>query len=170
MWFFFIIEYSWRVKMELKHRQQFILGIFLHPSIGPSTQCWRCLSVIFTRQLYSIIKENYMSYSHICITKPRSTVVFEFCTFQMSKSGIRRKHKADAIQLRRISHPASHPYKKGPHVRGNGASTQDALEDKIQWINHTAEDQTEGLPGGVGRPLGSAELGLQDVQVHFEEE
>ena len=30
--------------------------------------CWRCLSAIFTRQLYSIIKENYMPYSHICIT------------------------------------------------------------------------------------------------------
>ena len=30
--------------------------------------CWRCLSAIFTHQLYSIIKENYMPYSHICIT------------------------------------------------------------------------------------------------------
>ena len=72
----------------------------------------------------------------------------------MSKSGIRRKHAADAIQLRRISHPASHPYKEGPHVRGNGASMQDALEDKdkIQRINHSAKDQAKGLPGGVGRP------------------
>ena len=33
------------------------------------------------------------------------------------------------------------------------ASTQDALEDKDkdQRIYHPAEDQAEGLPGGVGR-------------------
>ena len=90
----------------------------------------------------------------------------------MSKSGIRRKHTANAIQLHKISHPASHPYKEGPHVRGNGASTQDALEDKdkIQRINHSAKDQAKGLPGGVGRPPGPAEPGLVPVQVHFEEE
>jgi len=90
----------------------------------------------------------------------------------MRRSGIRRKHVADAIQLRRISHPASHPYKEGPHVRGNGASTQDALEDKdmIQRINHSAKDQAEGLPGGVGQPPGLAEPSLVPVQVHFEEE
>ena len=66
----------------------------------------------------------------------------------------------------------SHPYKEGPHVRGNGASTQDALEDKdkIQRINHSAKDQAEGLPGGVGQLPGSAEPGLAPVQVHFEKE
>ena len=71
----------------------------------------------------------------------------------MSRSRIRRKHTADAIQLRRISHPASHPYKEDPHVRGNGASTQDEPEDKDkdQRIYHLAEDQAERLPGGVGR-------------------
>ena len=49
---------------------------------------------------------------------------------------------------------------------------QDTLEDKdkIQRINHPVEDQAEGLPGGIGRPLGSAEPGLQHVQVHLEEE
>ena len=90
----------------------------------------------------------------------------------MSRGGIRRKHTADAIQLRRISHPASHPYKEGPHVRGNGASTQDAPEDKDkdQRIYHPVEDQAERLRGGVGRPTGSAEPGLVPVQVHFEEE
>src|SRR6185369_15220852 len=90
----------------------------------------------------------------------------------MSRSGIRRKHAADATQLHRISHPASHPYKEGPHVRGNRASTQDAPEDKDkdQRIYHPAEDQAERLPGGVGRPPGSAEPGLVLVQVHFEEE
>ena len=90
----------------------------------------------------------------------------------MSRSGIRRKHTAEAIQLRRISHPVSHPYKEGPYVRGNRASTQDAPEDKDkdQRIYHPAEDQAERLPGGVGRPPGSAEPGLVPVQVHFEEE
>ena len=90
----------------------------------------------------------------------------------MSRSRIRQKHTANAIQLRRILHPASHPYKEGPHVRGNGASTQDAPEDKDkdQRIYHPAEDQAERLPGGVGRPPGSAEPGLVPVQVHFEEE
>ena len=46
-----------------------------------------------------------------------------------------------------------HRDKEGPHVRGNGASTQDALEDKDkdQRIYHPAEDQAEGLPGGVDR-------------------
>ena len=92
----------------------------------------------------------------------------------MSNSGVRRKHTAHAIQLRRISHPASHPYKEDPHVRGSGASTQDAPEDKDkdkdQRIYHLAEDQAERLPGGVGRSPGSAEPGLVPVQVHFEEE
>ena len=76
----------------------------------------------------------------------------------MSKSEIRRKHAADAMQLHRRSYPASHPYKEGPPVRGNGASMQDALEDKdkIPRINHLAKDQLERLTGGVGRPLGSA--------------
>ena len=90
----------------------------------------------------------------------------------MSKSGIRLKHAADTVLLHRISHPASHPYKEGPHVRGNRASTQDAPEDKdkIQRINHSAKDQAKGLPGGVGRPPGLVEPGLVPVQVHFEEE
>ena len=80
----------------------------------------------------------------------------------MSSSEIRRKHVADATQLRRISHSASHPYKEGPHVRGNGASTQDAPKDKDQRIYHPAEDQAERLPGGVGRTwLGSRPGPLQ---------
>ena len=43
-------------------------------------------------------------------------------------------------------------------------------KDKIRRINHSAKDQAEGLPGGVGRPPGSAEPSLVPVQVHFEEE
>ena len=71
----------------------------------------------------------------------------------MSRSGIRRKLAVDAIQLCRISHPASHPYKEGPHVRGNGASTQNAKEDKDkdQRIYHLEEGQLVWLTGGVGR-------------------
>src|SRR6185436_3316455 len=41
---------------------------------------------------------------------------------------------------------------------------------RIRRIYHPAEDQAERLPGGVGRPPGSAEPGLVPVQVHFEEE
>ena len=90
----------------------------------------------------------------------------------MSKSRIRQKHAADATQIRRRSHPASHLYKEGPLVRGNGASTQDALEDKdrIPRINHPAKDQLERLTREVCRPRGSAEPGLQCVQVHLGEE
>ena len=57
------------------------------------------------------------------------------------------------------------------HVRGNGASTQDAPEDKDkdQRIYHPVEDRAERLPGGVGQPHGLAEPGLVPVQVHFEE-
>ena len=90
----------------------------------------------------------------------------------MSKSRIRRKHAANATQLRRRSHPASPTYKEDPLVRGNMGSTQHALEDKdkILRINHSAKDQHKWLTGGVGRPLGSAEPGLQCVQVHLREE
>ena len=47
----------------------------------------------------------------------------------------------------------SHPYKEGPHVRGNGASTQNAPEDKDkdQRIYHIEEGQLVWLTGGVGR-------------------
>ena len=37
-------------------------------------------------------------------------------------------------------------------------------------ISLPEEDKDEGLPGGVGRPLGMADPGLQRVQVHLEEE
>ena len=57
-----------------------------------------------------------------------STVVFEFCIFQMSKSGIRWKHVADTIQLRRISHPVSPTYKEGPSGRANGRATHNAYK------------------------------------------
>ena len=89
-----------------------------------------------------------------------------------SKSGIRRKHAAGATQLRKRSHPASHPYKAGPLVRGNGGSTQDALEDKdkIPCISQPTKDRIKRLTGGVGRTRGSAEPGLQHIQAHIGEE
>ena len=63
------------------------------------------------------------------------------------------------------------PLQRGPTCQRKRGLTQDAPEDKenIPQINHPAEDQAETLPGGVGRPPGSAELGLAPVQVHFEE-
>ena len=78
----------------------------------------------------------------------------------MSRSGIRQKHAADAMQLSRISHPASHPYKEGPHVRGNGASTQDAPEDKIRIKEYTIQQKIRprGCQVGSADPLGGPNL------------
>ena len=70
-------------------------------------------------------------------------------------------------------HIRSHTLTKRAHMsEENGASRQDALEDKdkIQRINHSAKDQHKRLTGGVDRPLRSAEPGLQRVQVHLREE
>ena len=60
----------------------------------------------------------------------------------MSRSRIRRKHAADAIQLTEYRIRRHTLAKRGPHVRENGASTQDAPEDKDkdQRIYHPAED------------------------------
>ena len=43
---------------------------------------WRCLSTIFTHQLYSIIKENHMPYSHICITNLAPQLFLSFVYFR----------------------------------------------------------------------------------------
>ena len=90
----------------------------------------------------------------------------------MSKIEIRGKHDEDATQLRRRSHPASHPYKEGPPDRANGGSTEDAREDKDKdpRVSQHAKDKIKWLTGGVDRPLGSAEPGLDPIQVHFGEE
>ena len=90
----------------------------------------------------------------------------------MSWSGIRRKQAADAIQLRRISRPASPTYKEGPSGRANGRVTHNAYKERYEGppVSLLEEDKDEGLPGGVGRTPGSAEPGLAPVQVHFEEE
>ena len=92
-----------------------------------------------------------------------STVVFEFCTFQMSKSGIRRKHIADAIQLRRISHLASPTYKEGPSGRANGRATHNAYKKRYQgpYVSLPEKDKDERRPGGAGRLPGSAEPGRE---------
>ena len=50
----------------------------------------------------------------------------------MSKSGIRQKYTADAIQLHRISHPASPTYKEGPSGRANGRAMHNAYKERYQ--------------------------------------
>ena len=47
--------------------------------------CWRCLSAISTRQLYSIIKENYMPYSHICISNLAPQLFSSFVHFRWAR-------------------------------------------------------------------------------------
>ena len=90
----------------------------------------------------------------------------------MSKSGIRRKHTADATQLCRRLYPASPTYKEGPPGRANGRATHNAHKERHKGphVSQPAEDEDEGRQGGVGRPHRSAEPGLVPIQVHFEEE
>ena len=91
----------------------------------------------------------------------------------MSRSGIRRKHAANAIQLRRISRPASPTYNEGPSSRANGRAMHNAYKERYQGphVSLPENDKDERRPGGAGRPGGqSAELGRPPVQVHFEEE
>ena len=90
----------------------------------------------------------------------------------MSRSGIKRKHAADAIQLRRISRPASPTYKEGTSSRANERATQDAQEDKVEDppVSLLDEDEPGRCHLGFGRTPGSVELGRHLVQVHFEEE
>ena len=89
----------------------------------------------------------------------------------MSRSGIRRKHAADAIQLRRISRPASPTY-KDPSGRANGRAMRNAYKERYQGphINLPEKDKDERRPGGAGQPPVSAEPDQPPVQVHFEEE
>ena len=69
----------------------------------------------------------------------------------MSKSELREKHDEDATQLRRISYPASHPYKKGPLGRANDGATEDARKDKVEGPPVSLlEVKVKRLPGGVG--------------------
>ena len=79
----------------------------------------------------------------------------------MSKSRIRRKHAADATQLRRRSYPASPTYKEGPSGRANGRAMHNAYKERYQGphISLPEKDEDERRPSGAGRP---------PVQVHFE--
>ena len=90
----------------------------------------------------------------------------------MSKSGIRRKHAADAIQLRRISHSASPTYKEGPSGRANGRATHNAYKERYQdpHVSLPEKDKDERQPGRAGRPPGLAEPDRPPVQVYFKEE
>ena len=84
---------------------------------------------------------------------------------------IGNKHAADAIQLRRISHPASPAYKEGPSGRANGRATHNAYKERYQGphVSLPEKDKDERRSSGAGRPHGSAEPGRPPVQVHFEE-
>ena len=90
----------------------------------------------------------------------------------MSRSGIRRKHTADTIQLHRISHPASPIYKEGPSSRANGRAMHNAYKERYQGphVSLPEKNKDERHPDGDGRPPGSAEPDRPPVQVHFEEE
>ena len=76
----------------------------------------------------------------------------------MSRSRIRRKHIADAIQLRIISRPASPTYKKGPSGKANGRATHNAYKERYQGphVSLLEKDKDERWPSGAGRPPGSA--------------
>ena len=71
----------------------------------------------------------------------------------MSKGRIRRKHAADAIQLHRISRPASPTYKEGPSSRANGRATHNTYKERYQGphVSLPEKDKDERRPGGVGR-------------------
>ena len=90
----------------------------------------------------------------------------------MSKTGIRRKHVADATQLRKRSHPASPTYKEGPYGSANGRAMHNAQKERHQGphVRLQEKDRDEGHQGGVGQAPSSAEPALPPVQVHFEEE
>jgi hypothetical protein len=62
--------------------------------------CWRSLNAKSDHQLYSQIKENYTSYSHICITN--------LVPFQGYKFGIKENTKKIQQELHTRSHPALH--------------------------------------------------------------
>jgi len=81
----------------------------------------------------------------------------------MSKSEIRGKHAADATQLCRRSHPASHTYKEGPSGRANGRATHNAYKERYQspHVSLLEKNKDERRPAEPGRP---------PVQVDFEEE
>ena len=83
----------------------------------------------------------------------------------MSKNGIRQKHTADAIQLRRISDPASPTYKEGPSDRANGRAMHNAYKERYKGppVSLPEEDKDESLPGGVGRTPSSAEPSLAPI-------
>ena len=70
----------------------------------------------------------------------------------MSRSGIRQKHAADAIQLRRISRLASPTYKEGPSGRANGRATHNAYKERYQGpqVSLPEKVKDERWSGGAG--------------------
>ena len=74
--------------------------------------------------------------------------------------------------MHKILRPRNATYKEGPQIRGNRRATQDAPEDKAQGpcVSLPEEAELKNLHLVVGRPLGSAEAGLIQVQVQLDEE
>ena len=72
----------------------------------------------------------------------------------MSRSEIRRKHVADATQLRRRSHPASPTYKDGPPGRANGRAMHNAHKERYKGppVSLLEENKDEGRQGGRPNP------------------
>ena len=68
--------------------------------------------------------------------------------------------------------PRNATYKEGPQIKGHGRATQDAPEDKAQGpcVSLPEEAELKNLHLEVGQALGSAELGLIQVQVQLDEE
>ena len=64
-----------------------------------------------------------------------------------------------------------HIYKESPPDGTNRGAMEHAQEDKDEdpHVSQHAKDKIKWLTGGVDRPLGSAEPGMQRVQVHLEE-
>ena len=82
------------------------------------------------------------------------------------------KHRRTHDEMQKILLPRNATYKEGPQIRGNGRATQDAPEDKVQGphVSLPEEVESRNLHLGFGRPPGSAEPGLTQVQVQLDEE
>ena len=94
------------------------------------------------------------------------------CHLQAPTSAKRGKHRRTHDKMHKILLPRNATYKEGPQIRGNGHATQDAPEDKAQGprVSLPEEAEPKNLHLGVGRPPGSAEPGLTQVQVQLDEE
>ena len=94
------------------------------------------------------------------------------CHLQAPTSAKQGKHRRTHDEMHKILRPRNATYKEGPPIRGNGRATQDAPEDMALGppVSQPEEAEPKNLHLGVGRPPGSAEIGLTQVQVQLDEE